>query len=53
MFLVLRGSAIVLYLHVSKRQLVKVVNPLDNLWKKEEIEWEWVWWIVLTTIQNV
>jgi integrase/recombinase XerD len=27
------------YLHVSKKQLVNVVSPLDDLWKKEEIEW--------------
>jgi site-specific recombinase XerD len=27
------------YLHVSKKQLVNVVSPLDDLWKKENIEW--------------
>jgi len=27
------------YLHVSKRQLVNIISPLDDLWKKENIEW--------------
>ncbi len=27
------------YLHVSKKQLVNVMSPLDDLLKKEEIEW--------------
>ena len=27
------------YLHVSKRQLVNVASPFDDLWKKESIEW--------------
>ena len=27
------------YLHVSKKQLVNIVSPLDDLWKKESIEW--------------
>lgn len=27
------------YLHVSKQQLVNIVSPLDDLWKKESIEW--------------
>ena len=27
------------YLHVSKRQLVNVVSPFDDLWKAERIEW--------------
>ncbi len=27
------------YLHVSKRQLVNIVSPLDDLWKNENIEW--------------
>ncbi len=27
------------YLHVSKKQLVNIVSPLDDLWKKEEISW--------------
>ena len=27
------------YLHVSKKQLVNIVSPFDDLWKKEEIEW--------------
>ncbi len=27
------------YLHVSKRQLVNIVSPLDDLWKKENIDW--------------
>ncbi len=27
------------YLHVSTQQLVNIVSPLDDLWKKESIEW--------------
>ena len=27
------------YLHVSKRQLVNVISPFDDLWKKENIDW--------------
>lgn len=27
------------YLHVSKKQLVNIVSPLDDLWKKVDIEW--------------
>ena len=27
------------YLHVSQKQLVNSVSPLDNLWKREGIEW--------------
>ncbi len=27
------------YLHVSKKQLVNVVSPFDDLYKKENIEW--------------
>jgi site-specific recombinase XerD len=27
------------YLHVSKKQLVNVVSPFDDLWKKERIDW--------------
>ncbi len=27
------------YLHVSKKQLVNVVSPFDDLWKKETIDW--------------
>ena len=27
------------YLHVSKKQLVNIVSPFDDLWKKEEIDW--------------
>lgn len=27
------------YLHVSKKQLVNIVSPFDDLWKKESIEW--------------
>jgi len=27
------------YLHVSKKQLVNIVSPLDDLWKKGNIEW--------------
>lgn len=27
------------YLHVSKQQLVNIVSPLDDLWKKGGIEW--------------
>lgn len=27
------------YLHVSKKSLVNIVSPLDDLWKNEDIEW--------------
>lgn len=27
------------YLHVSKQQLVNIVSPFDDLWKKEQINW--------------
>jgi integrase/recombinase XerD len=27
------------YLHVSKKQLVNIVSPLDDLWRKESINW--------------
>ncbi len=27
------------YLHVSKEQLVNIVSPFDDLWKKESINW--------------
>jgi site-specific recombinase XerD len=27
------------YLHVSRKQLVNVTSPFDDLWKKENIEW--------------
>lgn len=27
------------YLHVSKKQLVNVISPFDDLWRKEEINW--------------
>lgn len=27
------------YLHVSKKQLVNIVSPFDDLWKKNEIDW--------------
>lgn len=27
------------YLHVSKQQLVNIVSPFDDLWKKETIDW--------------
>ena len=27
------------YLHVSKRQLVNIVSPFDDLWKNEKIDW--------------
>ena len=27
------------YLHVSKKQLVNIVSPFDDLWKKEQIDW--------------
>ena len=27
------------YLHVSKRQLVNIISPLDDLWKNKEIDW--------------
>lgn len=27
------------YLHVSKKQLVNIISPLDDLWKKGKIDW--------------
>jgi integrase/recombinase XerD len=27
------------YLHVSKKQLVNIISPLDDLWKKQKIDW--------------
>jgi integrase/recombinase XerD len=27
------------YLHVSKKQLVNIVSPFDDLWKKQDIDW--------------
>jgi site-specific recombinase XerD len=27
------------YLHVSKKQLVNIASPFDDLWKKEQINW--------------
>lgn len=27
------------YLHVSKKQLINVVSPLDDLWRKQTLEW--------------
>ncbi|MBO9683454.1 MAG: tyrosine-type recombinase/integrase, partial [Flavisolibacter sp.] len=27
------------YLHVSKKDLVNIISPLDDLWKKGKIEW--------------
>jgi integrase/recombinase XerD len=27
------------YLHVSKKQLINIVSPLDDLWKKQQIDW--------------
>jgi site-specific recombinase XerD len=27
------------YLHVSKKQLVNIISPFDDLWKKNELEW--------------
>lgn len=27
------------YLHVSKKQLVNIVSPLDDLWQKRSIDW--------------
>ncbi len=27
------------YLHVSKRELVNIVSPFDDLWKNEKIDW--------------
>jgi integrase/recombinase XerD len=28
------------YLHVSKKQLVDIASPFDDLWKKEQINWQ-------------
>ena len=27
------------YLHVSKKQLVNIVSPLDDLWQRGKVEW--------------
>ncbi|MBS1918655.1 MAG: tyrosine-type recombinase/integrase [Bacteroidetes bacterium] len=27
------------YLHISRKQLVNIISPFDDLWKKENIEW--------------
>lgn len=27
------------YLHVSKKQLVNIISPFDDLWKKEHLDW--------------
>ena len=27
------------YLHVSKKQLVNIISPFDDLWRKNEVEW--------------
>lgn len=27
------------YLHVSRKQLVNIISPFDDLWKKENLEW--------------
>ncbi len=27
------------YLHVSKKQLVNIISPFDDLWKNEQIDW--------------
>lgn len=27
------------YLHVSRKQLVNVISPFDDLWNKEDVEW--------------
>jgi hypothetical protein len=27
------------YLHVSKKQLVNIISPLDDLWVKGKIDW--------------
>ena len=27
------------YLHVSRRELVNIKSPFDDLWKSEKIEW--------------
>ena len=27
------------YLHVSKKDLVNIVSPLDDLWRKEKVDW--------------
>ena len=27
------------YLHVSKKQLINIVSPFDDLWKKQRIDW--------------
>jgi site-specific recombinase XerD len=27
------------YLHVSKKQLVNIISPLDDLWKKKSLDW--------------
>ena len=37
------------YLHVSKKQLVNIISPLDDLWSHENIEW----WLVDCTNNNL
>ena len=27
------------YLHVSKKDLVNIVSPLDDLWRKGKVDW--------------
>ena len=27
------------YLHVKREQLVNIISPLDDIWKKRNIEW--------------
>jgi site-specific recombinase XerD len=27
------------YLHVSRKQLINIISPLDDLWKKEQLDW--------------
>ena len=27
------------YLHVSKKELVNIISPLDDLWRRGKIEW--------------
>jgi site-specific recombinase XerD len=27
------------YLHVSKKQLINIVSPFDDLWQKQKIDW--------------
>ena len=37
------------YLHVSKKALVNIIGPLDDLMNNKDIDWQ----ILLTDIQNV